>query len=87
LDAVLAHHIASSYAIRGFLQDGLRSVTGIRTVIEYFQVRLEDKIKSVNMSATHAPNRNLVPLLQEFVIDTLPKLKSAGLDTGFIFTH
>jgi Phosphotransferase enzyme family len=78
----------SSGVIRGFLQDGLNSFKGVGTVDEYFKIRLEDKIKRVKVSETYAPNRSLVPLLEEFAADTLPKLRSVSLGASeFIFTH
>jgi hypothetical protein len=78
----------SSWVIRGFLQDGLNSFEEIGTVNAYFKIRLEDKIESLKTSETCAPNRRLVPLLEEFVINTLPRLEFVNRGVGeFIFTH
>jgi hypothetical protein len=80
--------LSSSCVIRGFLQDGLASFKGVGTIDEYFKIRLEDKIKSVKTSKTYAPNKHLVPLLEEFALGTLPRLGSVGLGASdFIFTH
>ena len=80
--------LSSSWVIRGFLQDGLASFKGVETVNEYFKIRLEDKIKSVKTSKTYAPNKHLVPLLEEFAVETLPRLGSVSLGASdFVFTH
>lgn len=80
--------------IRGIVGEGIKRTQPIRTLNEYYAVKLEDKMKQLEESATYADNRHLLEPLRHFYATTLPKLsfsemfKQANIpENTFNFTH
>ena len=80
--------------IRGLLSEDIKLREGITSVGGYYKVKLEDRLRLLETSETHAQNRSLIPLLRTFMEQTLPKLtldgnsSKDGIPTDqFVFTH
>jgi hypothetical protein len=73
---------------------GLLNVDGdvpfrIPSTPEYFRIRLEAEMHKLKTSSTYERNRTLLPLLDTFLLETLPKIDfMAPQDANdFVFTH
>lgn len=76
--------------IRGILLDGIIITEPLRRPEQYHRTKIEQKIKELQKSETHAPNRHLIPKLQDFLDKTLPRLRMTASDTDaprYVFTH
>ena len=66
--------VSDTLVVRGLLGDGIPPSGPIRSVVELHQVRLQSKLHELQTSSTYAPSRALVPLISEFITESLPKL-------------
>lgn len=76
--------------IRGILLDGINITEPLHRPDQYHRIKIEEKIKEIQTSETHAPNRHLIPKLQDFLDKTLPRLRMTGCSTDvprYVFTH
>ncbi|KAF5987231.1 kinase-like domain-containing protein [Fusarium coicis] len=80
--------IEMQFLIRGMLGEELHCQDGIASVAEYYKLRIENKMKTLETNETFAPNRHLVQPLQDFIRQVLLTLSSLNTkDDSFVFTH
>ncbi|KAJ4049246.1 hypothetical protein NW756_006472 [Fusarium oxysporum] len=80
--------IEMQFLIRGMLGEELHCQDGIASLAEYYKLRIENKMKTLQTNETFAPNRDLMQPLQDFIRQVLPTV--SGLNTKddlFVFTH
>ncbi|OAQ85278.1 protein kinase-like protein [Purpureocillium lilacinum] len=80
----------SSLTIRDILQEGIKTDEPVTSANAYYKLRLEDKLRELETSATYAPNRTIAQPLRAFISETLPHLELAGdgIPAGeFVLTH
>ncbi|KAJ4037936.1 hypothetical protein NW761_006406 [Fusarium oxysporum] len=80
--------IEMQFLIRGMLGEELHCQDGITSLAEYYKLRIENKMKTLQTNETFAPNRDLMQPLQDFIRQVLPTV--SGLNTKddlFVFTH
>lgn len=83
-----ARATTDNLVIRGMLGDGLQQLEGIRTIANYYKIRLENKLRTLKTNNIFAPNRDIAAPIRSFIEDVLPSM--AILKTGpdvFLFTH
>ncbi|KAF4335460.1 kinase-like domain protein [Fusarium beomiforme] len=74
--------------VRGMLGEELHCPCGIDSLADYYQLRIENKVKALETSETFAPNKNLINCLQIFVQKNLPTLRGIKTEEDlFAFTH
>lgn len=81
--------------VRGILIDGIKISHPIREPEEYHQIKIREKMKELQTSDTYKNSRSLVPILEQFMAETLPHLHIVGntredkdSSTGrYVFTH
>ena len=79
-------------SIEGLLTHGIERTAPIRTVLEYYTVKLNGYLEKLRTQAVFAQNRHLIPLLETFIASALPKLtlfdpQSFTDSNKFVFTH
>ncbi|KAL7758524.1 hypothetical protein ACKLNR_010951 [Fusarium oxysporum f. sp. zingiberi] len=80
--------IEMQFLIRGMLGEELHCQDGIASLAEYYKLRIENKIKTLQTNETFAPNRDLMQPLQDFILQVLPTVSSLNTkDDLFVFTH
>ncbi|KAF5722379.1 kinase-like domain-containing protein [Fusarium mundagurra] len=76
------------FLIRGMLGEELHCQDGIASLAEYYRLRIENKMKTLETNETFAPNRNLKQPLETFIRQVLPTTSSLNTkDDSFVFTH
>ncbi|KID82552.1 Protein kinase-like domain protein [Metarhizium guizhouense ARSEF 977] len=76
--------------IQGIVMDGLEPPEPLPTVNAYQRARLAHKMRELATTDTYAPNRHLLPLLQDFIDNHLPNMTLVPPETQppvFVFTH
>lgn len=73
--------------VRGILIDGIKFTHPVLDPAEYHAIKIREKMRELQTSNTYARNRTLVPKLEAFVNDTLPRLNISGREQGYVFTH
>lgn len=77
--------------IQGIVMDDFEPTERIRTVNAYHRLRLAEKMTALATTDVLAPNKHLLPVLQNFLDDQLPNLKLAmplkNQSHLFVFTH
>lgn len=82
-----------SLIIQGIVMDNFEPPEPVQTVNTYQKLRLGEKMRELATTDTYAPNRHLLPILQKFIDNDLPKMKlampPAVYQSGgtFVFTH
>ncbi|KAF5603219.1 kinase-like domain-containing protein [Fusarium pseudocircinatum] len=80
--------IEMQFVIRGMLGEELRYQDGIASLAEYYKLRIENKMKTLETNKTFAPNIGLIQPLQDFIRQVLPTISSLNTkDDSFVFTH
>ncbi|KAK7574797.1 hypothetical protein V3481_016769 [Fusarium oxysporum f. sp. vasinfectum] len=80
--------IEMQFLIRGMLGEELHCQDGIASLAEYYKLRIENKMKTLQTNETFAPNRDLMQPLQDFILQVLPTVSSLNTkDDLFVFTH
>jgi hypothetical protein len=80
--------IEMQFLIRGMLGEELHCQDGIASLADYYKLRIENKMKTLETNETFAPNRHLVQPLQDFIRQVLLTLSSLDTkDDSFVFTH
>ncbi|KAK2694878.1 hypothetical protein QWA68_005564 [Fusarium oxysporum] len=80
--------IEMQFLIRGMLGEELHCQDGIASLVEYYKLRIENKMKTLQTNETFAPNRDLMQPLQDFILQVLPTVSSLNTkDDLFVFTH
>lgn len=80
--------IEMQFLIRGMLGEELHCQDPIASLAEYYKLRIENEMKTLQTNETFAPNRDLVQPLQDFILQVLPKVSSLNTkDDLFVFTH
>ncbi|KAF5683567.1 kinase-like domain-containing protein [Fusarium denticulatum] len=76
------------FLIRGMLGEELYCQDGIAFLLEYYNLRIKNKMKTLETNETFAPNRNLLQPLKTFIQQDLPTIKSLNTKhDSFVFTH
>ncbi|KAF5637868.1 kinase [Fusarium sp. NRRL 52700] len=76
------------FVIRGMLGEELRCQDGIASIAEYYKLRIQNKMKTLETNETFAPNRDLIKPLETFIEQGLPTIRALNTkDDSFIFTH
>ncbi|KAF5565905.1 kinase-like domain-containing protein [Fusarium napiforme] len=76
------------FLIRGMLGEELHCKDGIASLAEYYRLRIENKIKTLEINETFAPNRHLIQPLETLIQQDLPTISSLNTkDDSFVFTH
>ncbi|KFG77564.1 hypothetical protein MANI_018499 [Metarhizium anisopliae] len=85
----LCHDGKASPIIQGIVMDGLDPPAPLHTVNAYQSARLAHKMRELATTDTYAPNRHLLPLLQDFIDNHLPNMTLVPPATQplFVFTH
>ncbi|KAG4267386.1 hypothetical protein FPRO04_12946 [Fusarium proliferatum] len=74
--------------IRGMLGEELHSQDGIASLSEYYRLRVENKMRTLETNKTFAPNRDLVQPLDAFLRQGFPAIKALNTkEDSFVFTH
>ncbi|KAF9773227.1 hypothetical protein IL306_009000 [Fusarium sp. DS 682] len=78
----------AQFIIRGMLGEGLHCQNGIASPAEYYKLRLDNKLKTLENDEMFAPNRGLVDSLKAFIQKVLPTVNAIkSEDESFVFTH
>lgn len=83
---------ADHVVVQGILMDNIKPSEPLRDPNTYYKVRMQDKMRELKDSDTYAPNRHLLPILQQFLDNDLPHLELTGGSKDdscgyFMFTH
>ncbi|KLP07159.1 Uncharacterized protein LW94_9721 [Fusarium fujikuroi] len=74
--------------IRGMLGEELHCQQGIASLTEYYRLRIENKMKTLETNKTFAPNRDLMQPLDAFLQQDFPTIKALNTkEDSFVFTH
>ncbi|KAL9564605.1 hypothetical protein ACKAV7_011057 [Fusarium commune] len=74
--------------IRGMLGEELHCQDSITSLAEYYKLRIQNKMKTLAMNETFAPNRDLMQPLERFIRQVLPTIRALNTkDDSFVFTH
>ncbi|PNP76537.1 hypothetical protein FNYG_09956 [Fusarium nygamai] len=80
--------IEMQFLIRGMLGEELHCQNGVASLAEYYKLRIENKMRTLETNGTFAPNRDLIQPLQDFIRQVLPTISSLNTkDDSFVFTH
>ncbi|RYP89858.1 hypothetical protein DL770_004010 [Monosporascus sp. CRB-9-2] len=81
-------------AIRGILAEEIKLSTPITHILDYYGIKLDNKLKQLESSSTYARNRHLLGPLRTLRREHLPKLsfsemfkQTATPSDTFLFTH
>lgn len=77
-------------SIRGVLFDGIQVTQTINNPGEYHKIKVQEKIHELQTKEVFSPNNHLVPKLETFLNETLPRLnRTADISNKdrYIFTH
>ncbi|RBQ64586.1 hypothetical protein FVER14953_12312 [Fusarium verticillioides] len=78
----------TQFVIRGMLGEELYCKDGITSVAEYYKLRIENKMRTLETNETFAPNRDLIQPLEAFIQQDLLTISSLNTkDDSFVFTH
>ncbi|KAI1012166.1 hypothetical protein LB503_004687 [Fusarium chuoi] len=74
--------------IRGMLGEELDCQHGITSLTEYYRLRIENKMRTLETNKTFAPNSDLIRPLDAFIQQDFPTIKALDAkDNSFVFTH
>ncbi|KAF4947162.1 hypothetical protein FGADI_10618 [Fusarium gaditjirri] len=80
--------IEVQFLIRGMLGEELQCQDGIASLSDYYKLRTQNKMKTLAMNETFAPNMDLTRPLERFIRQDLPAIKALDTkDDSFVFTH
>ena len=77
-------------AIRGVLADDIKAFQPIDSVLGYYKISLENKLRDLESNDLYAPNRSVIPTVRAFIGQALPRLgliRDKDGSNGFVFTH
>ncbi|KAF5582971.1 kinase-like domain-containing protein [Fusarium pseudoanthophilum] len=76
------------FVIRGMLGEELHCQDSIASLAEYYKLRIENKMNTLETNETFAPNRDLIQPVETFIQQDLPTISSLNTkDDSFVFTH